>query len=106
VSADGEADNAALARYDRDEAFRARVIAMLYQADRPRFISSVISLAVSEGYGRREAVEFANAVTGRIRHDALRKSARDAHAAGEITRDDLEDRLRRIAFMERQDHGD
>jgi hypothetical protein len=35
-------------------------------------------------------------------HDALRKSARDAHAGGRITQDDLEDRLRRIAFMERQ----
>jgi hypothetical protein len=98
-------DPSPLARYDGDAAFRARVIAMLYQADRPRFISSVISLAVSEGYGRREAVEFANAVTGRVRHDALRKSARDAHAAGEITRDDLEDRLRRIAFMEQQAEG-
>jgi hypothetical protein len=37
-------------------------------------------------------------------HDALRKSARDAHAGGRITQSDLEDRLRRIAFMERQDH--
>lgn len=94
---------AALARYDRDEAFRDRVIAILYQADRTRFISSVISLAMSEGYGRREAVEFANTVTGRIRHDALRKSARDAHAEGRITAAELEDSLRRIAFMEGQE---
>jgi hypothetical protein len=96
---------ALLARYDGDEAFRAQVIAIMYQADRPRFISSVISLAVSEGYERREAVDFANAVTRRIRHDALRKSARDAHAEGRITKDDLEDRLRRIAVMERQAGG-
>jgi hypothetical protein len=39
-------------------------------------------------------------------HDALRKSARDAHAGGRITQSDLEDRLRRIAFMERQDEGE
>lgn len=95
---------APLARYGRDEAFRDQLIAM-YQADRPRFISPVISLALSEGYGRREAVDFANAVTGRIRHDALRKSARDAHAEGRITQDGLEDRLRRIAYMERQAEG-
>jgi hypothetical protein len=95
---------AALARYDADGTFRDRLIAM-YLADRFRFISSVISLAVSEGYGRREAAAFAKAVTGRIRHDALRKSARDAHAEGKITRAELEDRLRRIAFMERQAEG-
>jgi len=94
--------SAALARYDRDEAFRARIIA-LYRADRARFISSVISLAVSESYGRREAVEFANAVTSRVRHDLLRESAREAHAKGRITQADLEDRLRRIAFMEGQE---
>lgn len=56
----------ALARYDRDEAFRER-LAALYVGDRPRFISSVISLAVSEGYGRRESVEFAAAVIFRIK---------------------------------------
>ncbi len=39
------------------------------------------------------------------RPDALRKSARDAYAEGRITRADLEDRLRRIAFMERQDEA-
>jgi hypothetical protein len=38
-------------------------------------------------------------------HDALRTSARDAHAEGRVTQDDLEDRLRRIAFMERQAGG-
>lgn len=37
------------------------------------------------------------------RPEALRKSARDAHAAGQITQAGLEDRLRRIAVMERQD---
>lgn len=36
------------------------------------------------------------------RPDALRKSAHDARDAGEITQDGLEDRLRRISFMERQ----
>jgi hypothetical protein len=100
-----EGSPAPLARYDLDGEFRARIIA-LYQGDRPRFISSVISLAVSEGYGRRQAVEFANAVTGRIRHDLLRESAREAHAKGRITSADLEDRLSRIAFMEGQDAAD
>jgi hypothetical protein len=37
------------------------------------------------------------------RPDALRQSAREAHAKGRITTADLEDRLRRIAFMEQQD---
>jgi hypothetical protein len=53
-------------RFDRDEAFRAR-LAAIYQANRPQFIASVISLAVSEGYGRHESVEFANAVCARIK---------------------------------------
>ena len=91
-----------LARYESDEAFRARIIAAMYLADRPRFIASVISLAVSEGYGRREAVAFAKAVTARVRYDALRQSALDAHAEGKITAAELEDRMRRIAFMERE----
>lgn len=39
------------------------------------------------------------------RHDALRKSAREARAAGQITVAELEDRLCRIAFMERQAGG-
>jgi hypothetical protein len=34
---------------------------------------------------------------------ALRRSARHAHDAGKLTDSDLEDRLDRIAFMERQD---
>lgn len=55
-----------LAEYDRDTVFRARIMAA-YLTDRPRFVSSVISLAMSKGYGRSEAVEFAKAVTGRIR---------------------------------------
>ena len=42
---------------------------------------------------------------GLARPDALRKSARDAYAEGRITRADLEDRLRRIAAMERQDEA-
>ena len=52
--------------YSADVAARAQIIA-LYLTDRPRFISTVISMAASRGYGRREAVEFANAVTATIR---------------------------------------
>jgi hypothetical protein len=55
-----------ISRYDDDEAFRAQVTAM-YMNDRPRFISSLIALAFSLGATRPEAVEFANAVTRRIR---------------------------------------
>ncbi|HEY2088614.1 MAG TPA: hypothetical protein VGH54_21665 [Mycobacterium sp.] len=52
--------------YSPEEAARAQIIA-LYLTDRPRFISTVISMAASRGYGRREAIEFANAVTATIR---------------------------------------
>jgi hypothetical protein len=54
------------ASYSADVAARAQIIT-LYLTDRPRFISSVISMAASRGYGRHEAVEFANAVTATIR---------------------------------------
>ena len=57
-----------MARYDSDEALRARITEM-YLQDRPRFIAALISLAVSLGAGRREAVDFANAATNRIKSD-------------------------------------
>jgi hypothetical protein len=66
VSLMAEDRAAPLAEYDRDTVFRARIMAA-YLTDRPRFISSVIALAVSKGYGRQEAVAFANAVTASIR---------------------------------------
>ncbi|HEY2088616.1 MAG TPA: hypothetical protein VGH54_21675 [Mycobacterium sp.] len=47
--------------------------------------------------------EFYGAVS---RTDRLRTSARDAHAAGVLDDAGLEDRLSRIAFMERQDDDD
>lgn len=40
------------------------------------------------------------------RPDALRESAREAHAKGRITSADLADRLSRIAFTEEQDKRD
>jgi hypothetical protein len=58
------------------------------------------ALMVRLFYGEADAEEAISV------HDALRKSARDAHATGQITRDGLEDRLRRIAFMERQSRGE
>jgi len=58
-----------MARYDTDDAFRAR-IAEMYRSDRPRFISALISLAYSLGATRPEAVEFAVAVTRRIKGTA------------------------------------
>jgi hypothetical protein len=105
VELTGPPASAPLSRYDADEEFRSRIIA-LYQGDRARFISSVVSLALAEGYGRREAVAFARAAACRVRHDLLRQSARDAYAEGRITRERLEDSLRRIAYMERQPGGE
>ena len=57
-----------LARYDADEAFRARITDM-YLNERPRFIVALISLAYELGATRREAVDFSNAVTSRIKAD-------------------------------------
>lgn len=54
------------ATYSPEQVARAQIIA-LYLTDRPRFISSVISMAASKGCGRREAVEFTKAVTASIR---------------------------------------
>ena len=47
-----------------------------------------------------EVIEQQPALT---RPDALRESAREAHAKGRITSADLEDRLSRIDVMEQQD---
>jgi hypothetical protein len=55
---------------------------------------------VSDKYSANWRLDAAPALT---RPDALRESARRAHAEGRITRDDLEDRLRRIGVMEQQD---
>lgn len=57
--------DAALLRYDQDEAVRAR-IHRLYVADRRGFISGLIQLALDEGCNRWEAARFANAVSRRI----------------------------------------
>ena len=56
-----------MARYDSDEALRARITEM-YLQDRPLH-RGLISLAVSLVAGRREAVDFANAATNRIKSD-------------------------------------
>jgi hypothetical protein len=58
-----------LAHYEDDNVLRAR-IAEMYLHDRSRFIASLIKLAYSLGATRDEAVEFANAVTRRIKATA------------------------------------
>ena len=55
-----------IGRYDTDEAFRTRLAAM-YRANRSGFISSLLTLAYEHGASRPEAVEFANAITRRVR---------------------------------------
>lgn len=77
-------DSSPLARFDRDEAFRARITAA-YQADRPRFISTVITLAVSEGYGRRESAEFAIAVCSRVRESIVETAVMVTRVGPSIT---------------------
>ena len=69
-----------LDRYDQDDEFRARISA-LYDGSRPRFIGTVIDLALGEGYERREAVAFAREVAARV---AAEKAAPEAPAPRKI----------------------